>query len=66
MKKQMAMRPCPFCDKDFEFDSNEESVTCPHCGRKIEVNWDCFPDGDGGSVYGFELREPDDDKGENS
>ena len=28
---------CPFCDHEFEADTEEELVTCPNCGEEVMV-----------------------------
>jgi hypothetical protein len=29
-----------------EMESAESECECPRCGRKVELNWGCEPDGD--------------------
>lgn len=37
---------CPFCSQEFEisedlFDDEKNTIECPNCHKKIDVEWDC-------------------------
>jgi predicted amidophosphoribosyltransferase len=52
---------CPYCQSRIEFDGDADTVTCQKCGKMSIVDWDRFPDGEGGSVFCARLLEQPED-----